>query len=83
MSAITLAPSQARSGFFDPFDDDRIIDTQIVAGDPSTGVFRLANGMILDQRIERFVIRDPLAVGNRVRLRFDGTNFLRRVSVLD
>lgn len=69
----------ARAGFWD-WDDARYhIDTVVVGENVQTGQMLLANGMFLDQRVERFVFVDQVGVGDRVRLVFDDTNFLRRV----
>ena len=72
----------AYAGLFDWETEVYIIDTRIVGHDPATGAYRLANGMQLDQRVERFILVEPVRVGDRVRLIFDDTRFLRRVRVL-
>ena len=72
----------AHADLFDWETEVYIIDTRIIGYDGATGAYQLANGMQLDQRIERFILFEPLHVGDRVRLIFDDTRFLRRVRVL-
>lgn len=60
-------------------DEEYSVHTQIVGQNTQTGELFLANRMVLDQRIEHFVFVDQVGVGDRVRLVFDDTNYLRRV----
>jgi hypothetical protein len=77
--ALAWQAGAVSAGFWDWEDREYHIDTQVIGENPQTGELFLANRMILDQRIERFVIVTPVAVGDRVRLVFDDTNYLRRV----
>ncbi|MEQ8658490.1 MAG: hypothetical protein RIC24_14405 [Hyphomicrobiales bacterium] len=72
-----LGPSAA--GFWNWDNEDYSVETQIVGQNAQTGALFLANRMVLDQRIEHFVFVDQVGVGDRVRLVFDDTNFLKRV----
>jgi hypothetical protein len=70
---------EVSANFWDWDDREYHIDTEVIAANPQTGELFLANRMILDQRIEQFVFVHPVGVGDRVRLVFDDTNYLRRV----
>lgn len=72
-----LGPSAA--DFWNWDDEEYSVHTQIVGQNTRTGELFLANRMVLDQRIEHFVFVDQVGVGDRVRLVFDDTNYLRRV----
>lgn len=62
--------------------DDTKLDTLIVEINSSAGIVKLANGMTLDQSLESFSMPVGASVGDKVRLTFDDTNDLRRVTVL-
>ena len=79
LTALPWQPHQAGADFWEWEDREYSIDTVVVGSNPQTGEFFLANRMTLDQRIENFVYVDPVSVGDRVRLVFDDTNYLRRV----
>ncbi|MFN3226519.1 MAG: hypothetical protein ACE360_09770 [Hyphomicrobiales bacterium] len=70
---------EVSANFWDWDDREYHIDTEVIAANPQTGELFLANRMILDRRIEQFVFVHPVGVGDRVRLVFDDTNYLRRV----
>jgi hypothetical protein len=75
----SLHSAQVSANFWDWDDREYHIDTEVIAANPQTGELFLANRMTLDQRIEQFVFVHPVGVGDRVRLVFDDTNYLRRV----
>lgn len=62
--------------------DDTKLDTLIVEINSAAGIVKLANGMTLDQSLETFSMPTGASVGDKVRLTFDDTNDLRRVTVL-
>jgi hypothetical protein len=79
LPALIWQTSQASADFWEWEDREYHIDTVVTGANRQTGAFVLANGMTLDQRIEHFVFVNPVSVGDRVRLVFDDTNYLRRV----
>ncbi len=82
LAAVVLASATGcASAFFGPDwpATPNYIDTVIVSENERTGEKFLANGMVLDQRIEYFQYTNQVGVGDRVRLHFDSTNYLRRV----
>lgn len=74
-TGVFTAPAFANS-------DDTKLDTLIVEIHSGAGIVKLANGMTLDQSLETFSLPVGAAVGDKVRLTFDDTNDLRRVTVL-
>lgn len=61
--------------------EDTKLDTQVIEIN-AAGALKLANGMTLDQSLEVFSMPVGVSVGDKVRLTFDDTNDLRRVTVL-